>query len=264
MSSWKLNWLRLNILSRETFKKNLKTLKNPWVFYIALLVTLIPGFLKKGIRFHLKHGGSFLIKDFIGCYIYWEIFLYNSYHLFPDEKTDPVIIDIGAHIGLAAIRFKQVYPDAEIHCYEPFPENYTQLTTNIQKCGLQRIHIHQKGVANTNRRATLYIHGSNSGAHSIFPVDRLSKTDEITLINLSEVLCNTSTGRCDLIKLDCEGAEYEIIKSIDHDLASKIQGVMYEVHHDKYNPQELVSHLETLGYQVTDLDGTVFKAIYNG
>jgi hypothetical protein len=35
------------------------------------------------------------------------------------DSEAPMIFDIGAHIGLAAKRFRELFPRAMIHCFEP-------------------------------------------------------------------------------------------------------------------------------------------------
>ena len=39
------------------------------------------------------------------------------------DKTDPVIIEIGAHYGEDTLRFLEVFPDCTVYCFEPDPRN---------------------------------------------------------------------------------------------------------------------------------------------
>ncbi len=65
--------------------------------------------------------------------------------------------------------------------------------------------------------------------------------------------------RVDLLKLDCEGAEKDIILSITPDHAKRIENIYYEATHYLYHPSLLNSHLENLGYNITERHG-IFKA----
>lgn len=40
------------------------------------------------------------------------------------DEPPRCIIDLGAHIGFATLCFKAQFPDTEVHCYEPDPENF--------------------------------------------------------------------------------------------------------------------------------------------
>jgi len=264
MIPWKIKWTTRQILSWKVCRSNWKTLKNPFVYYKALGIMLLKGESDKPIRFNLRNGGCFSIDDFIGCYLYWEIFLYNCYDMKPRKDSHITIVDVGAHTGLSALRYRHMYPDSEIHCYEPFPGHLDNLRQNLTLCSPSNIFFYQKGVSAQNKTTTLYIHGSNSGGHSIFPVDTPSGTQEVELVDLHEVLKNTSKGEIDILKLDCEEAEVEIIQSIDASLAPKIKEIIYEATPDKYDPKFLMDHLTSIGYETTDLDGTVFRAVYKG
>ncbi|MFH1297972.1 MAG: FkbM family methyltransferase [Bacteroidota bacterium] len=264
MIPWKIKWAVSHVFSWKVFTGNLKTLKHPFVYYKTLFLSLLPGFPKKAVRFELRDNSCFTIHDFIGCYLYWEIFLYDCYKLQPREESQLTIIDVGAHTGLSAIRFKQSYPHAEIHCYEPFQGHFEELSSNLSLCSISGVHFYPQGVAATHKKTKLYIHGSNSGGHSIFPVDRPAGEQEVELVDLHDVLKNTSSGKIDILKLDCELAEYEIIKSIDAAMAPNIREIIFEAMTDQYNPKELTDHLESVGYETIDVDGTVFKAIFKG
>ncbi len=59
-----------------------------------------------------------------------EVFTSDLYY-FETENPQPVIIDAGAHIGLATLYFKQLYPGAQITALEPNPESFQLLEKNL-------------------------------------------------------------------------------------------------------------------------------------
>ena len=48
------------------------------------------------------------------------------------ETEKPVIIDIGAHIGLFSLHCSQICKEGKIYAFEPMVENYDILKSNIQ------------------------------------------------------------------------------------------------------------------------------------
>jgi len=62
---------------------------------------------------HLRAADIFLVHEVLG----------QSPYIHPGMlgKLPRCIIDLGAHIDLATLRFKAAFPEVEIHCYEPDP-----------------------------------------------------------------------------------------------------------------------------------------------
>jgi FkbM family methyltransferase len=260
MGSWKVSWVKGYVFSKEVYQKNKTVLKSPLSFYIAVFFKLIPGLYKKPIRLRLKEGGSFFCPDFMSVYIYWEIFLFNVYDFQASSKDEITILDVGANIGLSTIHFKQRFPLAEVLCFEPFKPNFDFLNINILNSNYKNIKTFQMGLAGEKRHSLLYIHKKNSGAHSIYPEELSFGSVEIDLIDLHQALSMTKAGKCDILKLDCEGAEYEIIKSITPDLAKSISQIYYEATVTRYDPKELNDYLSSIGYQVDLVGGYVYSA----
>lgn len=75
-------------------------------------------------------------------------------YIYPSMKDNPprLILDLGAHIGLATLCFKAEFPDAEIHCYEPDPENFELLRLNTE--GLYQVFLHQEAVSSERGEST--------------------------------------------------------------------------------------------------------------
>jgi FkbM family methyltransferase len=156
-----------------------------------------------------------------------------------------------------------MYPDSDVYCFEPYKPHFETLNKNILNSGFKDIHPFQYGLAGDKRHSLFYLHAKNSGAHSIYPEDLSFQTIEIDLIDLNTALGFTSSGMCDLLKLDCEGAEYEIIRSIDKTIAPRISHIVYEATVDRYDPKELNEHLESVGYRVEQVNGYIYKATFS-
>lgn len=199
----------------------------------------------------LKEGGTFIVKDFMTLYIYNEIFVEKSYD-YPSLKIEnPLIIDIGANTGLFSLRMKELYPKSRIYCYEPFRNNFEQLSRNIQLSNLKEVEMIEKGVGGTTRTEKLFLNKSNLGGHSLYEQEaRSSEYVSIEIIGIQDLMNTLSSGRIHLMKMDCEGAEYEIIKAINQELASKIEIILFESTESVYDLSELTDHLKNLGFEL--------------
>lgn len=249
INSWKLNWVLSIIKNKALIKKNKQVLSNPNTFWLIIFLKLVPFFKSVPVNLHFKSGDKIKIVDFMSLFIYTEIFIDECYDLaFHDEKTLN-IIDIGSNTGMFILRMKQCYPNSFITGYEPMPFVFKQLSDNLNTNGIQNYKVFQKGVGGKNRIEKLYIHPTNIGGNSFFKaMTKNSNFIEIEVIDIHEMLANIGDADCDLIKLDCEGAEYEILKSLTAETAARIKRIIYEPTPSIYNPSELNDYLSSLGY----------------
>ena len=248
MSSWRLNWSIKALTNTTTRKRNAAALENPWLFYIAIIVKLVPGLYKGPLTLELKNGGAFQVREFMTLFIYHEIFLDGEYDGIPSLGREPRILDVGGNTGLFALRMMQLYGNAKIHTFEPYRPNYDQLETNIRLSNSNNIFAHPKGVDAKSGQKKLYIHPKNIGGHSIFEGQAGSNVVVIDLISLKEALALLEDAPCDLLKLDCEGAEKDIILSMTQDISGQIRRIICETTPQLYDEDVLVEHLKGLGY----------------
>jgi FkbM family methyltransferase len=183
------------------------------------------------------------------AYIYKEVFADADYDL-PLEVQNPVILDIGANTGLFSLRMKQLYPDAQIACFEPEPGNFSQLQSLITQNQLQGVKAYKKAIGAETKTSTLFLHPRNIGGHSLIQQEADWVPVEVELLSLSDALQAFPGNVCHLMKLDCEGAEYEIIRGIDATLAKRIRCIVFEGSGQLYDVNELHQHLKMLGYNL--------------
>ncbi|HEY1054919.1 MAG TPA: FkbM family methyltransferase [Emticicia sp.] len=251
VKNWRLNWALGQLFSFPSYKQQNAALKSSWPFWFSLIAKFFPDLYKRPVLLKLKEGGQFYIRDFMSLYIYKEIFVDKTYD-YPDlQKINPVIIDIGANTGLFTLRMKQLYKDASIYSFEPFPSNFQQLSENVKLSSLEDVVLYKKGVGGESRTEKLYINKKNIGGHSLYQNEAQSDDYvEIEITSLEEVLNSLKVERFDLLKMDCEGAEFEIIKSITPELAKRIDIIIFESTESIYHIDELTSHLKGIGFTV--------------
>jgi FkbM family methyltransferase len=247
--SFKLKWTFKQFRKSKDYQLHKDAMHFPIKYYLSLLIKLIPGLYNKTITLKLRNGFKIKIKDFMSLFIYHEIFIDKAYDL-EMPKNDPTIIDVGGNIGLFVLRYKQLYPKSKVYSFEPVPNNYADMLDIITSNKLTDVVSVNAAIMDKKGKINLFLSPTNHAGHSVFKEISGDSFVEAESTTLEMVFANYSISECDLLKLDCEGAEYEILKSINPDLARKIKTVIYEPTYKLYSVNELNSYLETLGYQI--------------
>lgn len=128
-----------------------------------------------------------------------------------DELAKPlgpgsVVVEIGAHVGVVSCWLARRY-GCMVFAYEPHPDNFRRLVDNVAANGLcHRVLPQKAALAAHEGKVTLGgAADGNSGSYSI----RIPGDVEVDSVPLAKILA--MTGPVDLLKIDCEGAEFEIL-----------------------------------------------------
>lgn len=181
-----------------------------------------------------------------------EIFQQHCYYTQLSTPT-PVILDIGAHIGLATLYFKQQYPAAQVTAVEPLPQNLKLLQQNLEQNHFYDVTIVPKAVSAVEGPLTIYFDDSPdhwwSVAGSIrgsWARTQVSSSLQVESLSLSQLL----TRPVDLLKLDIEGAETEVLRAAIPYL-HQIGEIFVEYHPVEGNYlQELTTLLKQSGFTI--------------
>ena len=156
-------------------------------------------------------------------------------------NANDVIIDIGAHVGLFTLYASQYCKNGTIFCFEPVDENYDILVDNITQNNLKNVKPFKSAVSKSESTITIYRKKDEAG-HSMFSFT--SHALKVDSISLKKIIDENSVNQCNLIKIDCEGAEYEIIESLPLEYFKKISKLIIEYHFADSKPK-LVNDLKT-------------------
>jgi FkbM family methyltransferase len=165
--------------------------------------------------------------------IAWELLddCYGLDHI--DFKPGDVVIDIGAHIGFFAIYTALRFPQVLIYSFEPFPENYYLLQQNLQRNGITTVRPYQLGVSGDGRLLEMVTNPQNSGSSTCYSRTlEYGRTSGIPSTTLDHIFDSLGVDKCKLLKIDCEGSEYEIL-STTRSLA-KVEYLSGEFHQNKW------------------------------
>jgi FkbM family methyltransferase len=166
-------------------------------------------------------------------------------------KPHDIVIDVGAHIGLFTIYASQFCTEGKIYSFEPVVENYELLLENIKLNNLNYVTSFNQAVSNSNEPIKLFLNNDESG-HSIF--SQSSKTVIIDSISLQRFFDENKIKHCNFLKLDCEGAEYEIIKNLPLEYFQKIDKLIIEYHMADSHPELLIELKEILSQQNFEIE----------
>lgn len=142
-----------------------------------------------------------------------NVLVRNEYRLPEAFHPEDVIVDIGAHIGSFA-RACLARGAREVHSYEPHPENYQHLLRNVARYAYRRAKPFDRAVTPGDRgMVALKLDATNTGGHSI--VYGEGEETWVPAVSIATVIKRAReaapNGRIRLLKLDCEGAEHDLI-----------------------------------------------------
>jgi FkbM family methyltransferase len=144
-----------------------------------------------------------------------------SKHITLDKKDN--WLDIGGHIGTFSIdiadRVNSVYT------FEPEKDNFKILGMNIEENRILNIYpVNKAVVGNNDKKRTFFVDtAGNTGGNSLIAAEKPVKT-KVQCDNINEIIKNLKINK---IKMDCEGAEDEIIKGMDF---TPIDEMIFEYH----------------------------------
>jgi FkbM family methyltransferase len=212
-------------------------LKNSWLGLTKKINSLFKNpfaavninWFKLKVYKHLPSGKLRRHKLF-GKYIYFlspSELLHGLKEIFIDEiyrqklPDDAMILDCGANIGLSVIYLKTKFPDAEIHAFEPDSRNYELLEKNVKSFGFNNVYLHKEAVW---KEKTILNFSGEASMSSRIDKDEQSGT-QVNAIRLRDYLVKP----VHFLKMDIEGAEYEVICDIA-DKLKLIEHLFIEYH----------------------------------
>jgi len=141
-----------------------------------------------------------------------------------------VIVDIGANIGASCLYFSQNYPNADIIAFEPASEPYNLLTKNVEP--YSNIRIYNFGLYSTNKTAILHKGNVDSVTSSIGNCTDCCSggTEQVTLKEIIAVFKEIGISNIDILKIDTEGCEIQLLKSLQNSLLSDVKVLYLEYH----------------------------------
>ena len=171
-------------------------------------------------------------------------------------KEGDTVIDIGAHIGRYTITSsKQVGDSGKVVAIEADPDNFELLKKNITLNKLTNVLPLNYAVFSTRTRMKLYEQSASAKYNSVM-LARAGKTENYVEVNaetLDDILKQNGINQVNWIKIDVEGAEYEVLKGSTKTLASGNVSLLVEIHNieDPSHYDNIVDFVKHHNYEIT-------------
>lgn len=178
--------------------------------------------------------------------VFYEIFQGREYKILDPfiKNSRTLILDVGAHIGLFSIYARTFNPLVKIWSCEPEEENFAALKENLKLNNVKNIEIKNLAVSDKTQEEMMFL-SEDSHNHSLLKEAKVDsdKCKKVRTTTIDRILERYDV--CDLIKMDCEGAEFKIIQSIAPETFKKIKAIYIEYHkyHENLKVEELTDNL---------------------
>ncbi|OFX79940.1 MAG: hypothetical protein A2X12_04075 [Bacteroidetes bacterium GWE2_29_8] len=200
------------------------------------------------------NGTKAVIKTLSDFYIVQEIFFHNVYRFYTNNSI--VLWNIGTNIALADLYFATQNDIIKIYGYEPFKNNYEEALHNISLNPplKDKIEIFQSGISNKDESVELEYspeYKGNSGKIGLKEgMKSLANIETIQLKDASSVFNDILSKHHDaeiIVKIDCEGAEYDIIERLaESNLLQHVNAFLIEWH--QKGTEQLIQYLNKNGF----------------
>ncbi len=153
---------------------------------------------------------------------------YPTISFVSDVKT---IVDIGANVGAASVYFAIAYPDAKVYAFEPGSAPLALLQQNVEP--LRNVTVFPFGLHSREQRLSLFQGKNDSVESSLCSTPRTgSESEEIRLLSAPDFLASQGVNRIDILKIDTEGCEVPILRSLNAYLP-EVKALYVEYHSER-------------------------------
>jgi len=220
---------------------------------------------KKIVIYKINKDVRFAVRvNTIDKAVVWEVWKMKAYtdSKFKIKPTD-IVVDIGAHIGSFSVYAAKKATNGKVYAYEPNKDNYEILLRNKTINNINNLHTFNTAVSDKVGTIDLYLGKSHNAMHSVYETDTKKKI-KVPTITIKEILKRNKLKKIDVLKIDTEGAEYDIILNMPPKVFEKVDNILMEYHdylNHHYNYTHLKRHLEKNGFKVTVHGSVIQKRI---
>lgn len=195
-------------------------------------------------RLHYSGGMDLIINnekytlDYLDGFDYstfWEIFINGDYEKEPScvvEKGD-VVLDIGANKGFFTLNSLQKGA-SKVYSVEPVKNSYEQVKKLLTD--FPNVEPINKAIGEDNGTITMFIDSDASATNCVTTYGEMfgreSNKVDVESININ-TLIEQIDSKINFMKVDCEGSEFELFKTITEKNLKSIDKLVIETHGDE-------------------------------
>jgi FkbM family methyltransferase len=182
--------------------------------------------------------------------------------------AEPVIFDVGAHVGSVAAKYRALFPRASIWCFEPFLPSFQALRRNFEadprischnaalsdRKGLAKLHANLASVTNS-------LLASDERGQSYWGEGLLDTAEEVEVntTTVDDFVADNAISSIDILKLDVQGAEFRVLTGARDALEKQHVNLIYTelilcpTYKGQHEFHDYLRFLDSLGYELLDL-----------
>ena len=197
--------------------------------------------------------------------IYANVVRRNEYRV-PDDLSGAIVVDIGMHVG-AFSHLALVRGAAELHGFEPESSNFSCAVENLSPFGararLQNRAVWRSDIVAPALHFWRSTDNANAGGGTLIWDTDGPLVDAVAFDDVVDAVSENGRRRINLVKIDCEGAEFPILMTSRRlDCVDRIVGEYHELRAElpphvripgcrQFTVDALTAHLAGAGFAVT-------------
>lgn len=192
-------------------------------------------------------------------YIYQEIYLDGLYVDIFNTKSDMVVLDVGANIGIVTDYMRPYCK--KLYAIEPAEQHFAALKKNKEYNEWDNVEIFKLALADKDGEMTLNLNEHNRTCNSL-TLDYGQGGETVETMRIDTFLDKNNIEKVDFMKFDVEGAEDMILRSAGFQkVVDRIDAIEVEFHHPNWN--ELAKYMMELGYKARRYDSSAIVLLFS-